>query len=106
MSAGEFSPAPGFLAARWRGLASADRVFWVDMWLVGTGINLATTFLSLVVLGLKFPLWASLAVFFSPAPWNIFLTVAVWRACDAQRPRGASFYKAGALAWLLLATTI
>jgi hypothetical protein len=97
---------PGFLAARWRGLTSVDRIFWLDMWLVGTGINLATTFLSLVVLGLKFPLWASLAVFFSPAPWNIFLVVATWRACEAQKPRGASFYRLLSLTWLVLATAI
>jgi hypothetical protein len=97
---------PGFFTARWRGLVAADRVFWVDMWLAGTGINLVTTFLSLVVLGLKFPLWASLAVFFAPVPWNVFLTVAVWRACETQRPRAGSFYKLGAIAWLVLATTI
>jgi hypothetical protein len=106
MSTGALSPAYGFFAARWRGLVSADRLFWVDMWLLGTALNLATTFLSLVVLGLKLPLWASLVVFFSPAPWNVFLTVSVWRACDLQRPRGASFYKLGAIAWLVLATTI
>jgi hypothetical protein len=99
-------PSPGFFASRWRGHAPLDRLFWVDMWLLGTALNIATTFLSLMVLGFKLPLWASLAVFFSPAPWNIFLTVAVWRACEVQRPRGASFYRLASVAWLILATTI
>lgn len=98
--------APGFLAARWRGAVPVGRLFWVDIWLAGTALNLATTFLSLVVLGLKFPLWASLAVFFSPVPWNIFLVVSLWRACDVQRPPGAAAYRLGALSWLALATLI
>ncbi len=95
-----------FFADRWRGLAPVDRVFWLDMWLAGTALNLATTFLSLVALGLKLPLWASLAVFFGSAPWNVFLTVSVWRACQVQRPRAGGFYRLAALAWLVLATTI
>ena len=98
--------AGGFLVARWRGRVAADRVFWVDMWLAGTAINIATTFLSLVVLGLKLPLWLSLAVYFAPVPWNVFLVVSLWRACDRQRPAGAGFYRLAALAWLALATLI
>lgn len=83
-----------------------ERVFWVDMWLAGTILNLATSFAALVVLGLKLPLWVSLAVYVSPVPWNVFLTVAIWRGCDRQRPGSAGFYKLGAVAWLALATLV
>jgi len=96
----------GFLAARWNGRVPLSRLFFMDMLLVGSILNLASTFASLMVLGFKLPLWLSLAVYALPIPFNIFLTAAVWRSAAMLAPRSAGAYKAGALLWLLLATLL
>ena len=106
MSDGLVLGTPGFFAARWRGLVSAERLFFIDMLLLGTAINLATSFASLIVLGLKFPLWASLAVYVSPLPYNVFLLLALWRATDRQHTTSAGTYRIAALCWLVVATVI
>lgn len=95
-----------FFRARWIGLVSVERLFWVDMVLVGTLINLATSFAALIALGLKWPLWAWVGVYLSPLAYNLFLVAALWRACDALTPRMANTYRAGALGWIVIATLI
>jgi len=97
---------PGFLAARWRGDVPAGRILFVDMLVAGTAINLAATFASLMVLGLKFPPWAAMAVYALPIPYNIFLTISLWRA-TAGRPAGqASAWRLAALCWLAAASLL
>jgi len=51
-----------FFRTRWRGETPLDRLFWRDMLLVGTILNIASSALALILLGLKLPLWLVLAV--------------------------------------------
>jgi hypothetical protein len=95
-----------FFASRWRGEAPLDRLFWRDMVLFGTLLNLATTAAALVLLELKFPLPVVLAVHLSPLPYNIFLLAAVWRTADAAGNVKAAFFRSGALLWFVAATII
>lgn len=97
---------PGFFPARWRGLVPLDKLFWRDMVVVGTGINLATTAAALAVLGLKMPLAASLAVHFAPLPYNLFLFLAVWRTAAQQPGPIASLAQIFAAIWLIMATFV
>lgn len=96
----------GFFAGRWRGQVPLDRIFYFDMLLVATVLNLATTFASLMALGFKAPEWAAFAIFLSPLPYNIFLVLCVWRATEHSAAASASFYRLGALGWLVVATVI
>jgi len=96
----------GFFRSRWHGQVSLDRLFWVDMVLVGTLINLATSFAALIALGFKWPAWASIAVYAAPFPYNVFLVLAVWRMSERLGPRAAGFARTGALGWLVIATVI
>jgi hypothetical protein len=97
----------GFFRARWLGAVSLDRLFWFDMIVVGTAINLVTSFAALIVLGLKWPVWASIAVYLAPLPYNLFLVFAVWRAAEnLADPRLASYARTGALLWLVIASLI
>ncbi len=102
----ENSSGRGFFAARWRGEISAERLFYLDMLLVGTSINLAASFVSIVLLGLKFPLWVSIAAYAAPLPYNVFLLLALWRATDRRRTAGAATYRVAALCWALFASLI
>ena len=96
----------GFLAARWRGAVSLDRLFFLDMLLVATAINLAAGFASLMAFGFKAPVWVAVAIYLSPLPYNVFLVLCVWRATDSAGAGAASAYRLGALGWLVVATII
>lgn len=95
-----------FLAARWHGLVDPGRLFFVDMLLVATTLNLVTAFLAIMALGFKWPTWAVAVVYLSPLPWNVFLVICLWRTLDLRRTRGAGAWRAAALAWLVVATLL
>lgn len=94
-----------FLASRWRGDVPFERLFWVDMLVVGTLVNLAAAALSLILFRLDAPAAAAIAVFFSPLPYNLFLFAAAWRAAERARSSWA-LARLGAIAWLVFATLI
>jgi hypothetical protein len=96
----------GFFAARWRGDVPLDRLFWRDMVVVGSLINLAATAAALLLLDVKVPLATALAVHLVPLPYNIFLLLSVWRTADANGGAFAPIAKAGAAIWLALATLL
>jgi len=98
--------ASGFLAARWRGAVPAERILFIDMLAVGTAINLATTFASLMALGFKFPLWVSIAVYALPIPYNIFLTISLWRATAGIPAGRAAAWRLAGLGWLAVASLL
>jgi hypothetical protein len=95
-----------FFASRWRGDVPLDRLFWRDMVLVGSMINVLTAAAALLLLGMKAPLAAVLAVHFGLVPYNLFLFTAVWRTADSAGGAKASMAKTGALAWLIATTVI
>jgi hypothetical protein len=90
-----------FFRARWRGEALLDRLFWRDMLLVGTILNVTSSALALILLGLKLPLWLVLAVHFLPVPYNIFLTIAVWRTAEKVGGLKAQLVMLGSALWLI-----
>ena len=90
-----------FFRKRWRGEAPLDRLFWRDMLLVGTILNVVSSALALILLGLKLPLWLVLAVHFLPVPYNIFLTVAVWRTAVKAGGLKAQLVMLGSALWLV-----
>ncbi|TGS13208.1 hypothetical protein EN852_016570 [Mesorhizobium sp. M2E.F.Ca.ET.209.01.1.1] len=90
-----------FFRRRWRGEAPLERLFWRDMLLVGTILSIASSALALVLLGLKLPLWLVLAVHFLPVPYNIFLTIAVWRTAEMSGGFKAQLVMLGSALWLI-----
>lgn len=94
-----------FLASRWRGEVSFERLFWFDMLVVGTIVNLVAAALSLILFGLDAPAAVAVAVFFSPLPYNLFLFAVVWRAAGRAHSSWV-LARLGAVAWLVFATLI
>ncbi|OHV67709.1 hypothetical protein LCM4577_24925 [Mesorhizobium sp. LCM 4577] len=90
-----------FFRARWRGEAPLDQLFWRDMLLVGTILNVTSSALALILLGFKLPLWLVLAVHFLPVPYNIFLTIAVWRTAEKSGGLKAQLMMLGSALWLI-----
>jgi hypothetical protein len=91
----------GFFRSRWQGKVPLDRLFWRDMLLVATLISVASSALALVLLGLKLPLWLVLLVHFLPVPYNIFLTIAVWRMAERSGGLKAQLMMLGSALWLV-----
>ncbi|MER9678258.1 hypothetical protein NKJ23_02775 [Mesorhizobium sp. M0184] len=91
-----------FFRSRWFGGVPLDRLFWRDLVVVGTAINVASSVAALILLGLKLPLALVLAVHFAPVPYNIFLTFAVWRTAEKSNGVMASLMTLGATLWLIL----
>jgi hypothetical protein len=49
----------------------------------------------------------AIAVFLAPLPYNIFLTLVVWRTAEkSAASAAAAFYRLGALAWLAASVVI
>ena len=96
----------GFFLSRWRGDVALGTLFWRDMAVVGTAINLTTTLLALALLGAGLPLPVVLATHFAPLPYNVFLFLAVWRTSARAGGWIAQLAPLGAAAWLLIATLI
>lgn len=91
----------GFFARRWRGQVAWPTLFWRDMLAVGTVLNLAASFGALALLALGAPGAVAMALHFAPAPYNLFLFLALWRL--SQRPAAVV---AAALAWLVVVTVV
>ncbi|TPK46040.1 hypothetical protein FJ492_08085 [Mesorhizobium sp. B2-5-4] len=90
-----------FFRSRWLGKVPVDRLFWRDMMLVGTVINIASSAAALILLGLRMPLGLVLAVHFAPVPYNVFLTLAVWRTAEKAGGARASLFMLGSALWLI-----
>ncbi|MER9294929.1 hypothetical protein NKI38_00260 [Mesorhizobium sp. M0621] len=91
-----------FFRSRWQGLVPLDRLFWRDLVLVGTALNVASAVAAIILLALKLPLVLVLAVHFALVPYNIFLTFAVWRTTEKASGTKASLTMLGATLWLIL----
>ncbi|MDG4910204.1 hypothetical protein P9228_27860 [Mesorhizobium sp. WSM4898] len=96
----------GFFRSRWQGIVPLDRLFWRDMLLAGTAINIASSGLALVLLGLKLPLWLVLTVHFLPAPYNIFLALAVWRTAETAGGFKVQLMMLGSALWLIATVVV
>ncbi|WP_246135802.1 hypothetical protein [Mesorhizobium intechi] len=97
--------ARSFFRSRWLGQVPIERLFWLDMLLVGTGISIASSIVALILLVLKMPLGLVLAVHFAPVPYNIFLTIAVWRTAE-QSSAKASLMLLGSALWLIATVVV
>jgi hypothetical protein len=95
-----------FFAARWNGEIPLATLFWRDILVVGTGLNIAATLGAIALLGAKLPLAAALAVHFALTPYNLFLAFAGWRTAE-RRGGGAAFvWQMAAIIWLIAVLVI
>ena len=105
----EFRPiaaAKDFILSRWQGEAPLATVFWRDMILTGTLINVLATLAMVALLAVKAPVLVALGVFFTPLPLNFFLVVAVWRSARRSADSFTLAAQMGATIWLILAFTL
>ncbi len=96
----------GFLLRRWRRQVPLATLFWRDMIVIASIVNVAAGATALILLGLKAGAAASMIVFLAPLPYNAFLLAAVWRATDLADALRANAYRLGASLWFVAAAII
>lgn len=72
------------------------RLFFVDMLIWGSILNLTTSAVALALFASDAPTWAAVSVWMLPWPMNAFLCACVWRTAAARRSALSEF--AGPLA--------
>ena len=90
-----------FFARRWRGQVPTGTVFWRDMIVVGSAVNVLATFAALMLAAQGVALAIAVAVHFAPLPYNIFLLAAVGRS-----PQRTPVISALAGVWIVLAVLL
>ena len=95
-----------WVAGRWRGEAPLGTVFWDDMLIAGSALNLGLTRLAMALASADAPDAVAALAFFAPLPANLFLVAAVWRSAARSRPLVAAAARGAALFWLVVATTL
>jgi hypothetical protein len=95
-----------FFVRRWRRQVPLGLLFWRDMIVVGSVLNLAFAFAGLMALGFKAGPAVAIAVFHAPLPYNLFLFGAVWRTAELTDAAKASSARLGAVAWLVATMVI
>ena len=90
-----------FFARHWRGEVPLATLFWRDMVVVGSAVNLVATFLALMLAAQGIALGIAVAVHFVPLPYNVFLVVALGRS-----PQRTAMTSLLAGVWLVAATVV
>ena len=90
-----------FLRQRWQARVAWQTLFWRDLLMIGTGLNVLMTGTALVLMLQDAPMHWVLLAHLSPLPYNLLIVSALWRA--PQRP---ALVLAFSLGWLLLFVAI
>ena len=69
-----------YFARRWRGEVALGVLFWRDVLVVGTLINLYASFAAMLMVAQGVNGQWAWAVHLAPLPYNLFLLAAVWRS--------------------------
>jgi hypothetical protein len=92
-----------YLARLWRGEVRLGQVFWRDMVVIGTVVNLVAIGLAFLAVAFGASTATGIAIFLAPVPYNILLVAAVWRRAAVESSEWAWGARIGALLWFLLA---
>jgi hypothetical protein len=91
-----------FILSRLRGDAPLHTVFWRDMIIIGTGLNVLSLAALLVLVAAEAPDRWQLAAQLSPHLWNLFVFFAVWRSATQLEGAMCSMIRMAAATWLAL----
>ena len=100
------SPVTSYVRSLWRGELPLGRVFWTDMILIGSLVNVLATVAAMLLFVAGAPIALGVGVHFTPVPYNVLLFLAVWQSA-ARQPSWWSFpAQATALVWLIIVITV
>jgi hypothetical protein len=86
----------------WSGELPLSQVFWRDMLVIGTLINLATLLAAMLLFVSGAPTAYGVTVFLSPIPYNVVLFTGVCRSAARERSDWRWAAQTVALVWLIM----
>lgn len=89
----------GFFSRRWRAEVDLQVLFWRDMLVIGSLINIIASTASLVLASQGVSMAIAAALHFAPLPYNGFLLAAVMRS-----PQRTALFMQIASIWFVLMT--
>jgi hypothetical protein len=90
----------------WSGELPLSRVFWIDMLLVGTLVNVVSLIAAIILFAGEAPVAWGVAAFLAHIPYSLLLFAGVWRSATRAKSEWSSGAQAAALAWLIAAFLI
>ena len=102
---GLLAPVIVYVRRLWRGELPLVRVFWTDMILIGSLVNIVGT-AAAMLLFVSGALVLGVIVHFAPVPYNILLFLAVWQSAARQVSRWSFFAQVVGLIWLITAIVV
>ncbi|MGH6719958.1 MAG: hypothetical protein ACREER_11630 [Alphaproteobacteria bacterium] len=100
--------ARGWIATLWSGACPLPVAFWRFGVGYGLIVNAVTTIGALALFATDAPDWLPVAVHFAPAPYNLLVLVAVWRAASRWpgERRWADMSRAAIVIWVAALTAL
>jgi hypothetical protein len=96
----------GYFLKLWRGEFPLARVFWTDLIVVGTVVNLLVSAAAMLLFVSGAPIALGVIVHFAPVPYNILLFLAVWQAAARETSVWSFAAQAAAMLWLVTAIVV
>lgn len=95
-----------YFSRRLAGSAPLSIVLGRDMLIIGTGLTLVGFMLTMILAANHAPTAWVIAAYFAAFPYNLFITIAVWRTAAQCGTLKRTTVRALALAWLVVATLV
>ena len=100
------NPALVYVRNLWRGELPLARVFWTDMILIGSLVNMLATIAALILFVSGAPVALGVIAHFAPVPYNLLLLFAVWQASSREATQWSFAAQVAAVLWFATAFVI
>ena len=101
-SAAAKNPVLTYITSLWRGEVPLGRVFWTDMLIIGTVVNVAATIAAILLFVSGAPIALGVVVHFAPVPYNLLLLLGVWHAAQRETSDWSFAAQAVAVVWFIV----
>ena len=95
------NPIVGYVAGLWRGEFPLGRVFWSDMLIIGTVVNIAAMIGGVLLFVSGLPISFGVVVHFLPVPYNLLLLLGVWHAAQREASQWSFAAQTIAVVWFM-----
>jgi hypothetical protein len=95
------NPVAAYVMSLWRGELPLGRVFWTDMLIIGTVVNVAATIIALLLFVSGAPIALGVVAHFATVPYNLLLLLGVWHAAQRETSDWSFAAQAVAVVWFI-----
>ena len=95
------NPAVAYVTSLWRGELPLGRVFWSDMLIIGTVVNVVAMIAAILFFVSGAPIALGVVVHFAPVPYNLLLLLGVWHAAQREASEWSFAAQAVAVVWFI-----